>query len=119
MAGVNEYFQLVEQEQKAYLRIIPSVEDGEVLDVKEVMAYLTDIGYENFNMKELNDAVVQNAEEKQVYVGPWKGFHEQEKVKLKKNGVNITDLDDKQVIKVILQARDEQKSIAELAEEYK
>ncbi len=82
MAGVNEYFQLVEQEQKAYLRIIPSVEDGEVLDVKEVMAYLTDIGYENFNMKELNDAVVQNAEEKQVYVGPWKGFHEQEKVKL-------------------------------------
>ena len=43
----------------------------------------------------------------------------QAKVELKKNGVNITDLDDKQVIKVILQARDEQKSIAELAEEYK
>ena len=43
----------------------------------------------------------------------------QANVELKKNGVNITDLDDKQVIKVILQARDEQKSIAELAEEYK
>lgn len=43
----------------------------------------------------------------------------QAKVELKKNGINITDLDDKQIIKVILQARDEQKSIAELAEEYK
>lgn len=43
----------------------------------------------------------------------------QAKVELQKNGVNVTDLDDKQVIKVILQARDEQKSVSELAEEYK
>lgn len=43
----------------------------------------------------------------------------QAKVELQKNGVNVTDLDDKQVIKVILQARNEQKSISELAEEYK
>lgn len=44
---------------------------------------------------------------------------EQAKVELQKNGVNVTDLDDKQVIKVILQARNEQKSISELTEEYK
>ncbi|MDE6376469.1 MAG: hypothetical protein K2L20_04845, partial [Ligilactobacillus sp.] len=43
----------------------------------------------------------------------------QAKVELQKNGVNVTDLDDKQVIKVILQARDEQKTVSELAEEYK
>ena len=39
MAGANEYFQLVNQEQKAYLRIIPSEEGGEALDIKEVLAY--------------------------------------------------------------------------------
>ena len=72
MAGANEYFQLVNQEQKAYLRIIPSEEGGEALDIKEVLAYLLEIGYENYDMVELNEAVSQNAEEKLVFVGPWK-----------------------------------------------
>lgn len=82
MAGANEYFQLMNQEQKAYLRIIPAEEGGEALDIKEVLAYLMEAGYENYDMVELNEAVVQNKEEKLVFVGPWRGFQEQEKVKL-------------------------------------
>lgn len=86
MAGINAYFQLTEKSQKVYLRIIPSQEGGDALDVKEVMAYLRDKGYENFDAKELNKAITQDDEETQIYVGNWRGFYEQEQMKVTVSG---------------------------------
>lgn len=83
---MNQYFQLMERDGDAYLRIIPSLDGGEALGIKEVLAYLSDTGYQSYDLKELGDAVVQNAEEVQVFVGKWSGFHEQEKMKLTVSG---------------------------------
>lgn len=41
------------------------------------------------------------------------------KKELKASGVNVSELDDKQIIKIILQAKAENKSIAEVVEEFK
>ena len=82
MQGVNGYFQLVEKNKKAYLKIFPAQSGGKALDIKEVLAYIEDLGYQGFDLRELNRVVTQSEQREEVLLGSWNGFHEQEKMKL-------------------------------------
>ena len=86
MAAVNEYFQLIEKDGNAYLRVFPAQSGGKNLDAKEVMLYLDRSGYQNYDLRALNDAVTANDKETDVYIGPWIGFHEQERMEISLSG---------------------------------
>lgn len=57
MGNRNSYFSLISKERKLYIQVIPAEEGGEQLDIKEVMAYLSERGLDNYDLKELNQAV--------------------------------------------------------------
>lgn len=83
---MNQYFQLVEKDGSAFLKIFPSKDGGKGLDVKEVLAYLEDIGYHISMLRELNQAVTQNETEEEVCIGEWKGYHKQERMQIDVSG---------------------------------
>ena len=62
---MNAYFQVINEENKTKLRLIPATEDGQGLDMSILMDYLN---YNNikYDVKELNLAVVSLKEEKVV-----------------------------------------------------
>lgn len=69
----NQYFQLVFKNNRAFLHIFPPLEGGESLNIGEVTAYLDSRKYQNYNIKELNQALKQE-EETEVLLGPWDGI---------------------------------------------
>ena len=54
MENRNSYFKPLIVNTDFYLQFFPAMEGGKALDVKEVMSYLTDLGYQNYDMRELN-----------------------------------------------------------------
>ena len=83
---MNQYFQLVEKDGNAYVKVIPAQSGGKALDIKEVLAYLEEIGYNVTDLQGLNQAINQSEEEKDVFIGSWRGYHEQEKMKTTVSG---------------------------------
>lgn len=88
MAKANQYFQLVEQAGRARVKIIPAQEEGQLLDIKEVLDYLDQSGYSKIDIRDLNHALQQNLAE-EIDAGEWQGFHEQEKMKLSISSDNM------------------------------
>lgn len=79
---MNQYFQLFEESGKVYIQIVPAMDGGKELDIKEVQAYLEQLGYKSYDLRELNQAMTQETAGTPIYVGEWNGFHEREKMKL-------------------------------------
>lgn len=83
---MNQYFQLVEKNDSAFLKIFPSQAGGKELDIKDVLVYLEELGYHISNLRELNQAITQNEKEEEIHIGAWRGYHEQEKMKISVSG---------------------------------
>lgn len=83
---MNQYFRLVEKDGSAVLKIFPSQDGGNGLDVRDVLAYLEEVGYHISEMRELNRAITQNEKEEEVPIGAWRGYHEQEKMRINVSG---------------------------------
>ncbi len=89
MAAKNQYFSLVEKDGGCYVKIVPSQSGGSILNVKEVLAYLEGEGYQAMDLRQLNDAIVQNDQEREVFIGTWNGYHVQEKMSINVSGDNM------------------------------
>ena len=72
MENRNSYFKPVIENDAFYLEFFPAMEGGKNLDVKEVISYLSNQGYFDYDMRSLNQAVTVSEPEK-VYVGRSKG----------------------------------------------
>ena len=81
MENRNSYFKPLIVNTDFYLQFFPAMEGGKALDVKEVMSYLTDLGYQNYDMRELNEAV-KASEPRQVLIGKSEGNAFNEKIVL-------------------------------------
>jgi hypothetical protein len=81
MENRNSYFKPLIVNTDFYLQFFPAMEGGKALDVKEVMSYLTDLGYQNYDMRELNEAV-KASEPTQVLIGKSEGNAFNEKIVL-------------------------------------
>ncbi len=68
MDNRNSYFKPVIENDDLYLEIIPAMEGGKNLDTKEVISYLGNQGYFDFDMRELNRAAA-STEVERLYVG--------------------------------------------------
>ncbi len=79
----NAYFKLDIQDAGCTVEIIPPEEGGKKLDMKEVTEYLEAKGFNNYNLKELNDAVtVATQEIRRVYVGEGRKIYENEQMEV-------------------------------------
>lgn len=81
MENRNSYFKPLKKEGKLYLVFYPAAEGGRSLDVKDVVAYLAEQGYGEYDLKELNRAVNSFTSE-EVFVGMDTGIPIHEKVKI-------------------------------------
>lgn len=81
MENKNSYFRLVKKQNNVYIRIFPPGEGGKTLDIKNVVAYLSDNALNDFDLKDLNAALFQN-HESDVFVGPDPGYTFGPKVKI-------------------------------------
>ncbi len=68
MENRNSYFKPVIENGDFYLEFFPAMEGGKELDIKEVISYLSHQGYFNYDMRELNRAVIITDPEK-IYIG--------------------------------------------------
>lgn len=68
MENRNSYFRPVIEDDVFYLEFFPAMEGGKNLDVKDVIAYLSNQGYFNYDMRELNRAVHVTEPEK-IFIG--------------------------------------------------
>lgn len=59
MGKRNGYFQLVIREHGTFLRLIPPVENGERIDISEVISYLSKIKIGAIDAKEINAAIIK------------------------------------------------------------
>lgn len=60
MENRNSYFKPLIMGNQFYLEFFPAMEGGKTLDTKEVISYLTDLGYHDYDMRELNEASVSD-----------------------------------------------------------
>lgn len=81
MENRNSYFKPVIMDDKFYLEFFPPMDGGKALDVKEVISYLTDLGYHDYDMRELNEAILADSAVK-VLIGNFAGGTVNEIVKL-------------------------------------
>lgn len=70
MAGKNGYFQLHSKDSGTYLKLIPQVGDGEPINFKEVVEYLTKRQIEGVKINELNDVIRSLRAEREVLISP-------------------------------------------------
>ncbi|MGN0342639.1 MAG: DUF342 domain-containing protein [Roseburia sp.] len=68
MSQRNAYFRIHVREEGTFLQIFPALAGGKALEVGEVTAYLEKCGCKEFNIKELNQALLA-PEGKEVLVG--------------------------------------------------
>ena len=78
----NQYFQLEFRETNACLHIFPPEDGGKMLSISEVTEYLAAKKLDQYNLKELNAAIVNYEEEAVVYVGVCAGVPEPEQMKV-------------------------------------
>lgn len=88
MDNRNGYFKPVVKNENLYLKFFPAQEGGKKLEVKDVVQYLNDQGYNEFDMKELNYAI-NSPQPENVYIGITAGNPFNEKVQL---SVSIDDM---------------------------
>lgn len=69
MGNKNSYFKLTSKDDKLYIQIIAPESGGENIDIKEVMEYLSDQGLENYDLKDMNHAVLNPEKNMLVLVG--------------------------------------------------
>lgn len=68
MKYVNSYFQLNIRENGVYLHIFPAKENGESLNVQEVMNYLDECGVEGYNVQALNAALAKTDQDQMLFL---------------------------------------------------
>ena len=78
----NQYFQLEFRDTFACLHIYPPQDGGAVLSITEVTEYLAAKKFEQYNLKELNAAIVNQEQESVVLVGDWDGIPVREDMKV-------------------------------------
>ena len=66
----NQYFQLEFRDTIACLHIYPPEDGGKMLSITEVTEYLAAKKLEQYNLKELNAAIVNHQEDSVIMVGP-------------------------------------------------
>ena len=67
---MNGYFQLQVKPEGVFVKIYPPTEGGEAVKFKELTDYLGFRQLEQYNVKELNDAVKNQSEITEVAVAP-------------------------------------------------
>lgn len=72
MENRNSYFKPLIMDDKFYLEFFPAMDGGNSLDAKEVISYLTGLGYHDYDMREVNQAV-QAANAVKVLIGDCTG----------------------------------------------
>lgn len=70
----NQYFQLAVKGNQAFLHFYPALDGGETLSINEVTAYLEQRKYQSYDIKQLNQAMLNSEEETEVPLGPWDGI---------------------------------------------
>ena len=70
----NQYFQLEFRDTIACLHIYPPLEGGQTLSITEVTEYLAAKKLEQYNLKELNTAIMNHQDEAVLIVGDWDGI---------------------------------------------
>jgi len=70
----NQYFQLEFRDTIACLHIYPPLEGGQTLSITEVTEYLAAKKLEQYNLKELNTAIMNHQDEVVLIVGDWDGI---------------------------------------------
>ena len=80
MESKNGYFKLDIRDTGVFLLIYPAENGGKSPEVKEATSYLEMKGYNSFNLKDLNQAILLSNTEgiQETYVGEWNGFQENE-----------------------------------------
>ncbi len=79
----NQYFQLEFRGQIACLHIYPPEDGGQMLSISEVTEYLASQKMDNYDLRELNAAVVNKEEESVIVVGDWDGIPVRETMSVK------------------------------------
>ncbi|MEE1078232.1 MAG: FapA family protein [Agathobacter sp.] len=69
----NQYFQLVFRDEQIFLHIYPAIEDGKLVNIKELTDYLDLKRIQNYDIKTLGNAL-KSSEETEVCLGPWDGI---------------------------------------------
>lgn len=67
---MNGYFQLETKSDGVYVRLYPSTEGGQPVNIKELMEYLDVRQLNQYDMKELNAAIRDQEREHIIYVAP-------------------------------------------------
>ena len=67
--GKNAYFELVTCQDGVYVEIIPPQEDGKLLAVTEITAYLDSHGLDKYDLKKIKEAAEQTEEKRKIRVG--------------------------------------------------
>ena len=67
--GKNAYFELVTCQDGVYVEIIPPQEDGKLLAVTEITAYLDSHGLDKYDLKKIKEAAEQSEEKRKIRVG--------------------------------------------------
>lgn len=70
----NQYFQLEFRDTIVCLHIYPPLEGGQTLSITEVTEYLAAKKLEQYNLKELNAAIMNHQDEAVIIVGEWDGI---------------------------------------------
>lgn len=83
MAGVNAYFQLNITDGVTNIKIFPSIEGGENLEIDEVIKYLEKNSIKDYDLKELNRAVSFGNAIKEVKVADNESFTVDEKTNIR------------------------------------
>ena len=67
--GKNAYFGLVTNSEGVFTQVFPPKEDGELIKIGEITAYLNSHGLNQYDIKELNRAINESEKETLVKVG--------------------------------------------------
>ncbi|MBQ2901968.1 MAG: DUF342 domain-containing protein [Agathobacter sp.] len=78
----NQYFQLEFRDTIACLHIYPPVDGGKMLSITEVTEYLAAKKLDQYNLKELNAAIVNHQDDSVIMVGDWDGIPIREEMKV-------------------------------------
>lgn len=78
----NQYFQLEFRDTIACLHIYPPEEGGKMLSITEVTEYLAEKKFDQYNLKELNAAIVNHQDDSVIMVGDWDGIPVREEMKV-------------------------------------
>lgn len=78
----NQYFQVEFRGTIACLHVYPPEEGGKMLSITEVTEYLASKKLDQYNLKELNAAIVNHKEDSVIIVGDWDGIPIREEMKV-------------------------------------